>query len=395
MENISGLEIFFSILILFVPIIAIVKKRFLPYFLPIAMASSPYFTAVSLLGTFVLNLNLIFKKVPRDISLLLLIWFCYATFSLFFNLNLTSLGELIQLFIAIIFFRYVFNLSSSKLGKESTMKSIIFSGILLCLFEISIFTFGISIDTNAFAGITPHNYASFFIVFSTIIIPFYIIRNLSLRYLVILIGFITLVLNAGRAMQIVAIAIIGMQLFFSDKKSLKNFIKSFLLILFLIAVSLVVDLNQLQEQSFNPNSLFSVINFDNNFSNLERLNLLIMSYDLFIERPYGHGIGSSASLFINNLYTEVQHYPHPHNTLAFMAVELGIIGIFIYLYLIFIIFRRYRYLKNIHEKNLLRNSLLCFFCFSVVEPVFYNGLLTIIVAMFLGFILSIGFIRNE
>lgn len=395
MENISGLEIFFSILILFVPIIAIVKKRFLPYFLPIAMASSPYFTAASLLGTFVLNLNLIFKKVPRDISLLLLIWFCYATFSLFFNLNLTSLSELIQLFIAIIFFRYVFNLSSSKLGKESTMKSILFSGILLCLFEISIFSFGISIDTNAFAGITPHNYASFFIVFSTIIIPFYVIRNLSLRYLIILIGFITLVLNAGRAMQIVAIAIIGMQLFFSDKKSLKNFIKSFLLILFLIAVSLVVDLNQLQEQSFNPNSLFSVINFENNFSNLERLNLLIMSYDLFIERPYGHGIGSSASLFINNLYTEVQHYPHPHNTLAFMAVELGIIGIFIYLYLIFIIFRRYRYLKNIHEKNLLRNSLLCFFCFSVVEPVFYNGLLTIIVAMFLGFILSIGFIRNE
>ena len=395
MENISGLEIFFSILILFVPIIAIVKKRFLPYFLPFALASSPYFTAASLLGTFVLNLNLIFKKVPRDISLLLLIWFCYATFSLFFNLNLTSLSELIQLFIAIIFFRYVFNLSSSKLGKESTMKSILFSGILLCLFEISIFSFGISIDTNAFAGITPHNYASFFIVFSTIIIPFYVIRNLSLRYLIILIGFITLVLNAGRAMQIVAIAIIGMQLFFSDKKSLKNFIKSFLLFLFLIAVSLVVDLNQLQEQSFNPNSLFSVINFENNFSNLERLNLLIMSYDLFIERPYGHGIGSSASLFINNLYTEVQHYPHPHNTLAFMAVELGIIGIFIYLYLIFIIFRRYRYLKNIHEKNLLRNSLLCFFCFSVVEPVFYNGLLTIIVAMFLGFILSIGFIRNE
>lgn len=395
MENISGLEIFFSILILFVPIIAIVKKRFLPYFLPIAMASSPYFTAASLLGAFVLNLNLIFKKVPRDISLLLLIWFCYATFSLFFNLNLTSLSELIQLFIAIIFFRYVFNLSSSKLGKESTMKSIIFSGILLCLFEISIFSFGISIDTNAFAGITPHNYASFFIVFSTIIIPFYVIRNLSLRYLIILIGFITLVLNAGRAMQIVAIAIIGMQLFFSDKKSLKNFIKSFLLILFLIAISLIVDLNQLQEQSYNPNSLFSVINFDNNFSNLERLNLLIMSYDLFVERPYGHGIGSSASLFINNLYTEVQHYPHPHNTLAFMAVELGIIGIFIYFYLIFIIFRRYRHLKNIHEKNLLRNSLLCFFCFSIVEPVFYNGLLTIIVAMFLGFILSIGFIRNE
>ncbi len=390
------LEFLFSILILFVPIIALVKKRFLPYFLPLAMASSPYFTALSLFGSFILNLNYIFKKVPREISFLLIIWFGYASLSLLFsNLNITSLSELIQLFIAIIFFRYIFNFSSSKSGQKITLQSILFSGILLCLFEISIFIFGIDVDTNAFAGITPHNYASFFIVFSTVIIPFYAIRNFTLKYLIILIGFITLNLNAGRAMQIVAILIVIMQYLFSNKKTLGTLIKTFLVLFFLSLLVTTIDLNKLQEESYNPNSLFSVINFDNNFSNLERLNLLIMSYDLFIEKPFGHGIGSSASLFIGNTYTEIQNYPHPHNTLAFMAVELGVIGILIYAYLIVIIFNRYRYLKNIRQKNLLRNSLFCFFCFSVVEPVFYNGLLTIIVAMFLGIILSIGFAENE
>lgn len=63
------------------------------------------------------------------------------------------------------------------------------------------------------------------------------------------------------------------------------------------------------------------------FSNLERLNLLVASYQLFLAEPWlGWGWGS-IDLLMPTVRETVLSYPHPHNTFARFAVEMGIGGI--------------------------------------------------------------------
>lgn len=70
------------------------------------------------------------------------------------------------------------------------------------------------------------------------------------------------------------------------------------------------------------------------FSNLERLSLLQASWRLFTESPWlGWGWGSIDQL-IPTVSETVLSYPHPHNSLAHFAVELGIGGAILYLLII-------------------------------------------------------------
>ncbi len=71
------------------------------------------------------------------------------------------------------------------------------------------------------------------------------------------------------------------------------------------------------------------------FSNLERLSLLQASFRLFLERPIlGWGWGSIDAL-IPVVPETVLSYPHPHNSLAHFAVELGIFGVVLFVLLAF------------------------------------------------------------
>ncbi len=68
-----------------------------------------------------------------------------------------------------------------------------------------------------------------------------------------------------------------------------------------------------------------------NFSDLERVGLLVASWRLFAERPwFGWGWGSVDSL-IPQVPETTLSYPHPHNTYAHFAVELGLPGLLLIL----------------------------------------------------------------
>ena len=45
--------------------------------------------------------------------------------------------------------------------------------------------------------------------------------------------------------------------------------------------------------------------------------------------------------------------------------------------------------NNKYTKDFLKNSLFCFFCFSIVAPAFYSGLLTLLTMMIIALTLSI------
>lgn len=89
----------------------------------------------------------------------------------------------------------------------------------------------------------------------------------------------------------------------------------------------------------DPAGVASLGDFQTNYSNLERLGILIYAWELFVMFPFGSGIGSSSDLFINNPYT-VGAYPDAHNMLAMLAVELGWLGVIGYAALAFFLARQ-------------------------------------------------------
>ena len=386
----SVLEVIFSLCMLFAGFLVIAKKNFLPYFLPFAMGASPYLTALSVIPALLINYKKLKRKLPMNLSYLFVIWFAYACISMVTGeQKITTITEIIQLALGILFFRYIYNFCRTPQGLKNTCLSILFSGSLLSLLEILIFLTNSNIDTTSFLGVTPHNYGSYYIIFSNIILPFFIIKRVNLRFLLIMAGFYAIYINEGRAMQLVAISIIAMELLFYKNKSTIQFAKIVFVLFLALFLPSKISYSALEDAAYKPRTLVSVVNFDNNFSNLERLNLLILSYDKFIEKPWGHGVGSSTDIYIGNTYTVNQIYPHPHNTLAFMAVELGIVGIWIYLYLLFLLFKKYISLKDYKKKSFVRNSTFAFFCFTQVVPIFYSGLMALLGFMILAVTISI------
>lgn len=391
----SPLEAIFSICMLGVLFVVIAKKNFLPYFLPFAMGASPYLTALSLIPALLINFRKIKIQLPKNLSYLFIIWFLYACITMVTGQQqIKTITELIQLALGILFFRYTYNFCRSPQGLKNTCLSILFSGLLLSLLEIVIHIMSLNIDTTAFLGASANNYGSYYIIFSTIVLPFFIIKRINLRLFIILAGFYAVYINEGRAMQLVALAIIAMELIFYKNKPSIKVAKILLISVLIFFLPSKISYAALEDAAYRPQTLVSVINFDNNFSNLERLNLLILSYDKFLEKPWGHGIGSSTDIFKGNSYTVIQIYPHPHNTLAFMAVELGIIGIWIYLYLLYMLLKKYISLKDHKKKSFVRNGAFIFFCFTQVEPFLYNGLLSLLGFMILAVIISISDNKN-
>ncbi len=90
-----------------------------------------------------------------------------------------------------------------------------------------------------------------------------------------------------------------------------------------------VMLRFLGESMFSNSSLLSLANFQTNFSNLERLGLMLHSLDFFAANPLGGGLGASSDIFPDSPFT-IGSYPTPHNTFALMIVELGWWGLIAY-----------------------------------------------------------------
>ena len=384
------LEIIFSLLILFIPLYAVVSKNLIPAYSVLLIGANPYVSAFSLVSALLIRANHLLKpKVNKSILFLFLLWFGYGLALSIKGFTITFFSELFQLFLAFSLLIYIVNYASNFRSLKQILTGLIFSGVLLASFEIIISIFNLEIRTLSYIGNNPANYSAFFLLITTIAIPLYLYKSIFLRILIGSLGFWAIYMNESRSVMVLSFVVIIMWLlkdrsFFT--KILLGIVGGYIAYILFSAV--------VMSQIYDTSSIFSLLNYENNFSNLERLNLLFYSYDLFLAKPEGHGIGSSYSLFINNSYTIVDTYPHPHNTLAFFAVELGLIGIIIYFYLFLTLFLTAQKISNKKLKELSMCLILALAFFSIADVIFYNGILMLSSFIFIGIIFASARIKS-
>ena len=378
------LEILFSVLMLLLPITAILFKRFIPLFLFAIIGANPYVTAGALLLALLTRFQDIFKhKINSSLLILCLIWLGYGLFIGLTNFSFAFVSEYIQLIIAILLLVYIYHTLNTEKQFIYLLKSLMLSGALLSCFEIIIFFIDQDINTPSFIGRISENYTSFYLVISTIIVPLFFRKKNGVLVVLLFLGFAAIYVNESRAMLLLSLLFVCKE-FVSFSNILIRLFMSVILVSIFTYIVVTFD----SALIYDPNSIFSILNFENNFSNLERLNLLLYSFQLFISNLWGYGLGSSYDIFVNNPVTINEHYPHPHNTLAFLAVELGVIGVWLYIYFFYSMYLSIKKTIDMQISKFIFNISLALFLFSVVDVIFYNGVLMLIVFLLYAMALS-------
>jgi len=147
-------------------------------------------------------------------------------------------------------------------------------------------------------------------------------------------------------------------------------------------VLVFVLLNFMRESLFSNSSVLSLANVQTNYSNLERLGLLLHSLDFFSTHPLGAGIGSSSDVFPNSPFT-IGSYPTPHNTFALMIVELGWWGLVAYVAGVAVLLR-------VGVRGCLAGDPACIgaladVAVSLIDAMFFNGSVSLLFWLLVAF----------
>ena len=359
--------------------------------------ANPYIAASVMIGvTPIVYYKIFFLdgiKVSRITNMFIyisLVWLIYAAFTLIWLEDLARfITEYIQLLLMLLLtFAFISTVKSIR-DIKSTNFFFIFSG---CLLSIKSFIDSFNSD------FIPINYFAFISLVTCIAIPISFINfknriNIFLNILLIFIGFLGIISNDSRGTTLLGILLIIIRFFFLLDINKRIKLATVLIFIFTSPFVLFWYYNMNDD-----NILKSVTDVERNYSNLERLALLNQSIDTFISSPLGVGFGSTNSVFMSGTsYTDF-NYPHPHNSLAHIAVELGTIGIIIFYYLFYLLFKVSMNLKNNKKMILDLNSFykvsVCIgfvlFVFSFLDDIFFNGMFNFYCFMFLGYILSLN-----
>lgn len=386
----NPLELIFSALIILIPVLGFFSRRSFNYFPILLSGANPYVAALTLVFIMVTNISVFFKKYHRDILNISLIWISYGIFIMIFNFNSTAINETIQIGIGLIFCNFIYNSINKFSDYKILSLFMIASGLVIIFFEIFIYLFQLELISTALIDSIPRTYTSIYLVTSLIPFCLIFIRSTLIKLVLISLALFVTQINESRFASLLILTLTFIYFFRSSSSNLRIFSIVMISILIYILSQFYFDYFFYNNQSF-----ISLLNFENNFSNLERVRLISYAYDLFIENPFGYGIGSSAEIFRFNDVTVGDNYPHPHNTLVFLGIELGIIGILIYFYLFFAIFRSVFKLKNIRLKNLgiLLAASLLFSSFA--NTLFFNGALSLFSFLIISMILLLNKIERS
>lgn len=386
----NPLELIFSVLIILIPVLGFFSRRSFNYFPILLSGANPYVAALTLVFIMVTNISVFFKKYHRDILNISLIWISYGIFIMIFNFNSTAINETIQIGIGLIFCNFIYNSINKFSDYKILSLFMIASGLVIIFFEIFIYLFQLELISTALIDSNPRTYTSIYLVTSLIPFCLIFIRSTLIKLVLISLALFVTQINESRFASLLILTLTFIYFFRSSSSNLRIFSIVMISILIYILSQFYFDYFFYNNQSF-----ISLLNFENNFSNLERVRLISYAYDLFIENPFGYGVGSSAEIFRINNVTVGDNYPHPHNTLVFLGIELGIIGILIYFYLFFAIFRSVFKLKNIRLKNLgiLLAASLLFSSFA--NTLFFNGALSLFSFLIISMILLLNKIERS
>lgn len=284
-----------------------------------------------------------FNFMVYTITVLLIIY----TSLLSIDIGLNVL-EILQLLI----FVSLFFLINSKLIDSEILESIPIGFILgsviisLNLIYRNYILNDLSQDNFTFFSISStYNYTAYYLVFGLIFSSFLIFKNFIKKLL-----FFFLFCFAIFSLESRSGFLLGSLIFIFLSIKTKSFMKlSFVIISISILIYFLLS-SSLFDQNNQNDMVYSVLNYETNSSNLERIEMFTGSIKNLKKNPFGFGLGNT-SYPLKKL--GIKH-PHSHNTLANWLYDFGYVGLFLYLLLIFyfikIFINRNRY-KKISKLN--------------------------------------------
>ncbi len=359
------------------------------YFIIFASTADEYFSAVVL--CLILPVT-IYKTVKEKknikitkITLLFAFWLLYATITLFWATDyFRYFTEIIQLFISVILLYLVYIIIDTPENLIKILNSLAYSGALVALLSV--------VNYSQFKE-SAINYYAIIALFTLIVYP--LARFNKLRewgtikiFIQVCLGILIIQIHDSRAALGLSGIIILWRFFWLNKINKK--IKYGLLLVFTAVFTLYLSRYLVTTDYF-----LDITDTQQNFSNLERISLLQQTWDLFVTHPFGMGQGACNGIFMKSQYT-VLNYPHPHNTFAHLMVELGFVGLIIYIILLIHIFKSWRKankFKNVSKNNYLifialGLSFLILFSYSFFEDFLFNGVFNLYIFVFIGICLA-------
>ncbi|MEQ9265692.1 MAG: O-antigen ligase family protein [Balneolaceae bacterium] len=284
---------------------------------------------------------------------------------------------------------YFIFLNSQKIELDEIR--VIFKGYFLGSIAISIYYFVINTQP-----ITSHvtlpvgisgtiNYTSFYLYIGYIIYPILFVRNRAQRILIFAIGIATVYLFKTRSVLFISLfSIVAPYVQFTIRRFITGTFGIGL------AIYIVLRLNILNPD--DPNDIFySLVNWNRNFSNMERLYLIITGIEHAKDSIIGYGFGGIEKLLAQDTLIRGKH-PHFHNTLLNMILSFGWIGTALY-YLIFVS----TFLKLLFSPKSLSplffkvfiTFLAAVFIYSMIESILFNASLFFLIIIPIGVINSL------
>ncbi len=218
--------------------------------------------------------------------------------------------------------------------RRTLVRALAVSAVLIAATQAALWLSGWTADESSSIPMLtwPNNYVSILGLFGLVVLPNVYPDSISAKWRLplLVIAIAAMFFNQSRAALLLsALVLAGWMILRRRNPAWVVPIAGMMLVVMGVAMAVAV-----RGAIADPAGVASLGDFQTNYSNLERLGILIYAWELFVMLPFGSGIGSSSDLFVNNPYT-VGAYPDAHNMLAMLAVELGWLGVIGYAALAF------------------------------------------------------------
>lgn len=391
------LEYFFSIPIVLLALVSpfLSPLKIIKYLVMFFAVAEPYIAGASLIA---LTPVIYYKLIARDgyflfksgmkILFLFMFWLFYSFVTILWAKDLYRFfTEFIQLFF-ILSIVYAFYCSIRTIEDIIFInRGLIISGILVS---------SVSIIASIGSDYAPINYYAVITLITCVVIPISFVEfkivDILEALVLLLMGFLGIIVNESRGATLLFIFSLILRFLFLNQMKRNTKIIFLIIGLFFSIYAINIIYN-----SSEDNILRSVTDTERNFSNLERLALLEQSFNIFLDNLSGVGFGATNSVFMASSSLTTSSYPHPHNTLAHLVVELGIIGLIIYFIIFYnlirvniILFKRRHFTtisRSLYCVSLLTTIIL--FVYSFLDDMLFNGMFSFYCLIFIGYVLAL------
>ena len=260
--------------------------------------------------------------------------------------------------------------------------AIVLNGLVVAGVAAAIYSLGLRDLITVSSVLATVNYAALIVLVGTIIVPM-CCYTIYTRLPLMLLGIAAIYVTDSRATLVAATMIIAYRYVIYPARYHLFGWRTFLILGILLSGAYLNQETILQfAGDSKSDSVLSLLDYESNFSNLERLRLLEQSIDSLRENSLGRGVGSSTGVFLTSTYTEGS-YPHPHSTPAMLMVELGYFGVLLFAVLVCFILHWIRLSSANLEDDAMQTRAavvhigIALLLFSLYDAALYNGGLAI------------------